>query len=328
MASELPSHRASLTNSSTEKAKNYIQSREIPQLFEALMTGLMFRQPDDHLEYIITCLQRLKASPAAQKNHVKWNTFLTSGDSAKNQSFSKEARIVSAKVINRSTNNFDIKNRDQSQIRKKYENPLPSIKSNVRRIKLIFLIGAPEYDTKKLGHEITAFFDGLMHLNMNDIMIDYLEKNQNSFDEQTVANLIGQIKNNKPVSDDLVIECLITSLAKYDQWNSVQACLISGFPKNIQQAKLWDKYGGKVELAIVLNGLKNKKEKTFNSAPNFNILIEHFQKKSILNQINGDKELNEQFQQAVSILKSAQLPIKHLNNVVYKSSSSKYLNFV
>lgn len=81
-----------------------------------------------------------------------------------------------------------------------------------------------------------------MHLNMNDIMIDYLEKNQNSFDEQTVVNLIGQIKNNKPVSDDLIIECLISSLTKYDQWNSVQACLISGFPKNIQQAKLWDKY--------------------------------------------------------------------------------------
>jgi hypothetical protein len=45
MASELPSHRANLINSSTDKARNYIQNKEIPQLFEALMTGLMFKQP-------------------------------------------------------------------------------------------------------------------------------------------------------------------------------------------------------------------------------------------------------------------------------------------
>ena len=44
MASELPSHRAILTSSSTEKAKNYIQSREIPQSFEALMATKKLEQ--------------------------------------------------------------------------------------------------------------------------------------------------------------------------------------------------------------------------------------------------------------------------------------------
>ena len=69
MASELPSHRAILTSSSTEKAKNYIQSREIPQLFEALMTGLMFKQPDNHIEYIISCLQKINGKK--DDNQVK-----------------------------------------------------------------------------------------------------------------------------------------------------------------------------------------------------------------------------------------------------------------
>ena len=76
MASELPSHRAILTSSSTEKAKNYIQSREIPQLFEALMTGLMFKQPDNHIEYIISCLQKINGKK--DDNQVKWNAFITS----------------------------------------------------------------------------------------------------------------------------------------------------------------------------------------------------------------------------------------------------------
>lgn len=97
MASELPSHRVSLTSSSTEKAKNYIQNREIPQLFEALMTGLMFKQPEDHIDYIMNCLHKIK-SP--QKSHgVKWNTFITAASNEKENSnpmnLSREARLVS-----------------------------------------------------------------------------------------------------------------------------------------------------------------------------------------------------------------------------------------
>ena len=101
MASELPAHRATLTNSSTEKAKAYIQGREIPQLFEALMTGLMFKQPDDHLDYIIGCLQKLKSTSTNNKaaaHPVKWNTFLTPAEGlapVKENTNQKEARIVS-----------------------------------------------------------------------------------------------------------------------------------------------------------------------------------------------------------------------------------------
>ncbi len=84
MASELPSHRAILTSSSTEKAKNYIQSREIPQLFEALMTGLMFKQPDNHIDYIISCLQKVKSIPGNETNQVKWNAFITQSNSNSN----------------------------------------------------------------------------------------------------------------------------------------------------------------------------------------------------------------------------------------------------
>jgi hypothetical protein len=101
MASEIPAHRASLTNSSTQKARTYIQNKEVPQLFEALMTGLMFKQPDDHYGYIIESLQKIKDSKTPVP--IKWNTFI--GDPAptelspivKNESNSlnKDARILS-----------------------------------------------------------------------------------------------------------------------------------------------------------------------------------------------------------------------------------------
>ena len=106
MASELPSHRATLVSSSTDKARNYIQNKEIPQLFEALMTGLMFKQPDDHIEYIIGCLQKVKSHGGQRNNEkiVKWNTFLTAASKDKDLpplrengklSIAQEARILS-----------------------------------------------------------------------------------------------------------------------------------------------------------------------------------------------------------------------------------------
>ena len=101
MASELPSQRSKLTNSSTEKAKTYIQSKEIPQLFEALMTALMFKQPDDHIDYLINCLKQLKQDDdeSMSVNSLKWNTFLTSVTESNDLNSSRVTNLKDAKII-------------------------------------------------------------------------------------------------------------------------------------------------------------------------------------------------------------------------------------
>lgn len=59
------------------------------------MTGLMFKQPDNHVEYIISCLQNV-GSDANKENKVKWNAFITSPqkDGAK-----LEAKLENTNVI-------------------------------------------------------------------------------------------------------------------------------------------------------------------------------------------------------------------------------------
>lgn len=101
MASELPSQRFKLTSSSTEKAKNYIQNKEIPQLFEALMTALMFKQPDDHIDYLINCLQKLKQDDdeSVTVSSLKWNTFLTSVTESNDLNASRSINLKTAKII-------------------------------------------------------------------------------------------------------------------------------------------------------------------------------------------------------------------------------------
>nr|XP_060629738.1 adenylate kinase isoenzyme 5 [Anolis sagrei ordinatus] len=60
---------------STCDAKEYLAKREIPQLFESLLNGLMCYKPDDPVEYLEGCLQKVRELGGAEK--VKWDTFVS-----------------------------------------------------------------------------------------------------------------------------------------------------------------------------------------------------------------------------------------------------------
>lgn len=68
------------TNANTELAKDYITKRKIPQLFEALITGLMVNKPDDHIEFIVDSLSRFKTS----NQPLKWDAFIARKGGLKN----------------------------------------------------------------------------------------------------------------------------------------------------------------------------------------------------------------------------------------------------
>ncbi|XP_053325684.1 adenylate kinase isoenzyme 5 [Spea bombifrons] len=54
--------------------KEYLARREIPQLFEGLINGLMYHRPEDPVDYLETCLQKVKELGGSEK--VKWDTFV------------------------------------------------------------------------------------------------------------------------------------------------------------------------------------------------------------------------------------------------------------
>ncbi|KAM9326121.1 adenylate kinase isoenzyme 5 [Gastrophryne carolinensis] len=58
----------------TSDPKDYLTRREIPQLFEGLLNGLMYYRPDDPLDYLETCLQKVRELGGLEK--VKWDTFV------------------------------------------------------------------------------------------------------------------------------------------------------------------------------------------------------------------------------------------------------------
>ncbi|XP_068808887.1 adenylate kinase isoenzyme 5 isoform X2 [Struthio camelus] len=60
---------------SAGEAKEYLARREIPQLFESLLNGLICYKPDDPIEYLESCLQKVKELGGSEK--VKWDTFVS-----------------------------------------------------------------------------------------------------------------------------------------------------------------------------------------------------------------------------------------------------------
>ncbi|XP_016368538.1 adenylate kinase isoenzyme 5 isoform X1 [Sinocyclocheilus rhinocerous] len=58
----------------TNDAKEYLSRREIPQLFESLLTGLMYYRPDDPIDYLETCLKKVRELGGTDT--VRWDTFV------------------------------------------------------------------------------------------------------------------------------------------------------------------------------------------------------------------------------------------------------------
>jgi len=57
----------------TERKKQYMSERQIPALFEALMAGLMNYEPDNHYDFLIQSLAKMKQ----QSNEpIRWDTFI------------------------------------------------------------------------------------------------------------------------------------------------------------------------------------------------------------------------------------------------------------
>uniref|UniRef100_A0A1I8BKM8 Zeta_toxin domain-containing protein n=1 Tax=Meloidogyne hapla TaxID=6305 RepID=A0A1I8BKM8_MELHA len=54
--------------------QNYLQEHSIPQLFEGLMTGLVYNQPTDPIQFLENAIAKLRKYPDLP---LKWDTFIT-----------------------------------------------------------------------------------------------------------------------------------------------------------------------------------------------------------------------------------------------------------
>ncbi|XP_013786291.1 adenylate kinase isoenzyme 5-like [Limulus polyphemus] len=59
---------------SYEEVNSYLARREIPQLFESMMVGLMFHRPGDHIQFLQQCLSKIRTG---EVKRCYWNSFIS-----------------------------------------------------------------------------------------------------------------------------------------------------------------------------------------------------------------------------------------------------------
>lgn len=102
------------------EVKNYLSKREIPQLFESLMAGLMYHRPENHIGYLQTCLDEVKTNSDTK---VHWSTFVNKKRKSK--------EILPPLTPPKKQDSFSSSWSDNSR----QSTPLPPISAKTRRVK-------------------------------------------------------------------------------------------------------------------------------------------------------------------------------------------------
>ncbi|CAF1259347.1 unnamed protein product [Rotaria sordida] len=210
------------TNENTGLAMDYLSQRNIPQLFEALMTGLIINRPDDHIEYLMKSLEKYKNKN--NKQPLAWNAFVERENGLDNTSTSKTKRQLKPDSIPQSKREEKPKIQDRPRSSKSSED----IKNILQGKPIIFVGGGPGSGKRTQCEKMVAKY-GFTHLSAGDLI---REVTQDSSTEK------GRYFNEAMSQGKLISTEDILGLLKdaiYKNANKASGFLINGFPRRVEQ---------------------------------------------------------------------------------------------
>lgn len=234
----------------TQDAKSYLAKREIPQLFESLMTGLMYYRPDDHIDYLLKCLDKVKEE---QISSINWNLFIDqrrktplppitpNGENGRIQSISREPSFVT-----------------QNTLDSMRASPLPPIASNSQTgslgsIKLpdcplVLVMGGPGSGRADQCKFLVDKYKGWVHLSMGGLL--RAERKKHGSPNKGWNQIGALMDNGDMVPENVVLDLLKQNLEKC---GSAAGVLIEGFPRTAEQTQQYNDLVGRVDLVFLLD---------------------------------------------------------------------------
>ncbi|KAJ8038416.1 Adenylate kinase isoenzyme 5 [Holothuria leucospilota] len=301
---------------SKDDTKTYLSKREIPQLFESLMTGLMYHKPEDHVGYLKKCLQEIESS---EIDSIKWHMFV---DGAKQ----------STPLPPIAKNNTDKKPpivTDSSVIEMKKTSPLPPISSSAaaapgmvqqQKLKFVFIIGGPGCGKAELCHQLAERYKGYVHVSVGELLRQTSAALGESDDKwKALAELI---KDGKLVPQETAFETLKAEIEKTlsAKPENLLGFLIEGFPRTVEQMDLFEKEYGYPDIVFSLESadfrlksrllkrkdsqlrLDDREEAIENRLSNFKSLtlplveqLTRLSQRNIVHRVNVDRHADEVF---------------------------------
>uniref|UniRef100_A0AC35UHE9 Adenylate kinase 8-like n=1 Tax=Rhabditophanes sp. KR3021 TaxID=114890 RepID=A0AC35UHE9_9BILA len=266
------------------ESKRYLQDNHIPQLFEGLMTGLIYNKPADPIIFLEDCLKQIKHNPSLA---LKWNAFVDE----KNQAFVKPAAypLMISKRHNETVNHNDTTARKSASSSANNKGPplnenenveviehnsgvdrksslLESPKSNRERsssvmraaesakipeVPVILFMGGPGGNTKT--RHATRIRDkledkGLVHICMPDIIKAAVSRYQDNYPEW--ANVAQILARREPIPNHLALQLIKAEMGRHQHASSF---LMEGFPREAKQVEDFESQVSPVHMALIVD---------------------------------------------------------------------------
>ncbi|ESO98838.1 hypothetical protein LOTGIDRAFT_113866 [Lottia gigantea] len=248
---------------SSEDAKSYLSKREVPRLFESMMTGLMFHRPDDHIEYLIECLQKVKSDTPKS---ISWDLFVD----LKRSPLPPITSPVNGKTEDR-TNIPHPPTKPKPSSREKDSQDVPdsktilqediqrdsTIKINVKdtgrkeglpQAPVVFFAGGPGSGKGTQCKKLVARYPDFVHLSMGDILRTEITTHGTVDAKWDMISTLLQKGEMAP--REMTIDLLLNAMKEH---KDAQGFIIEGFPRDVLQLEEYFTHIGGLGFAIVLD---------------------------------------------------------------------------
>ncbi|XP_047582709.1 adenylate kinase isoenzyme 5 isoform X2 [Lutra lutra] len=282
----------------TNDAKEYLARREIPQLFESLLNGLMCSKPEDPIEYLESCLQKVKELGGCDK--VKWDTFV----SQEKKTLPPLNGGQSRRSFLRNESDTDLS--ETAELIEEYEVFDPTRP----RPKIILVIGGPGSGKGTQSLKIAERY-GFQYISVGEL----LRKKIHSTSSNRKWSLIAKIITTGELAPQ---ETTITEIKqKLMQIPDEEGIVIDGFPRDVAQALSFEDQICTPDLVVFLacanqrlkerllkraeqqgrpdDNLKATQRRLMNFKQNAAPLVKYFQEKGLIMTFDADRDEDEVF---------------------------------
>nr|XP_014348584.1 PREDICTED: adenylate kinase isoenzyme 5-like [Latimeria chalumnae] len=303
-------------------AKDYIAKREIPLLFESMLTGLMYHRPDEPIDYLESCLQKVREIGGLDK--VRWDTFVhqekrtlppISGGHGRRplhrnggpfQGLSTSRRYERLPPIPQFSIESDTDLSETDELIKEYVVFDPS----KPRPRIILVIGGPASGKGTQCMKIANRY-GFVHISVGELLREKMLHNATS---NRKWSLIAKIILNGELAPQ---ETTITEIKQQlMQHPDAQGFVIDGFPREVAQAfcfddqicdpdlvvflacatdKLWERLQKRGEQGRPDDNPKAMQRRLATFKQNTVPLAQYYQEKGVIVTFDADREEEEVF---------------------------------
>ncbi|XP_052034888.1 adenylate kinase isoenzyme 5 isoform X1 [Apodemus sylvaticus] len=321
----------------TNDAKEYLARRDIPQLFESLLNGLMCSKPEDPVEYLETCLQKVKELGGCDK--VKWDTFVSQEKKTLPPLNGGQSRRSFLRNVMPENSNFPYRRYDRlppihqfsiesdtdlsetAELIEEYEVFDPARP----RPKIILVIGGPGSGKGTQSLKIAERY-GFQCISVGEL----LRKKIHSASSNRKWSLIAKIITNGELAPQ---ETTITEIKqKLMQIPDEEGIVIDGFPRDVAQALSFEDQICTPDLVVFLacanqrlkerlqkraeqqgrpdDNLKATQRRLVNFKQNAAPLVKYFQEKGLIMTFDADRDEDTVFRDISMAVDSKLFPHK------------------